>query len=63
MELYPEKDFEIVTQAEDSNSLSNQIVAISKSLANTQIQRTLEQRKLFYMCLTKIDWRKDGNNP
>ena len=63
MELYPEKNFEIVTQAEDSNSLSNQIVAISKSLANTQIQWTLEQRKLFYMCLTKIAWRKDVNNP
>lgn len=63
MELYPEKDFEIVTKMEDSNSLRNQMVAISKSLASTQIAWALEQRKLFYMCLTKIAWQKDGNNP
>lgn len=61
-ELYHD-EYEVITKPETQNSLQNQIVAISKSLARNQINWTLEQRKLFYMCLTKVAWSKDSNNP
>ena len=63
MELYNSRDFEVIERPEDkSNSLQNQIVAMSKALARSQINWTLEQRKLFAMCLSKIAWRQNNNS-
>lgn len=43
------------------NSLMDQVVAISRNLAKSQINWTVEERKLFGMVLTKIKWREEGN--
>lgn len=44
-----------------TNSLRNQLIAISRALARAKINWTPEERKLFAMILTKIIWSK-GNN-
>lgn len=63
MDLYVSNDFQVEPRPKDQgNSLNNSLVAISKSLAKTQMCWTVEQKKLFTMCLTKIAWGKSGNN-
>lgn len=47
---------------EPINSLKNQIVAMSRSLAKTQSQMNLEQKKLMVMLLTKIRWSCGDNS-
>lgn len=44
------------------NSLKNQMVAMAKCLAKTQIKWSVNQKKLFTMMLTQINWSKSGNS-
>lgn len=61
--LFVNDDFEITARPDDKgNSLQNKIIAISRSLARSQINWTLEQRKLFAMCLSKIAWKQTTNS-
>lgn len=63
MQLYVDDDFFVETRPENKgNSLYNKLVAISQSLAKVQINWTVEQKKLFTMCITKIAWSKSGNS-
>jgi hypothetical protein len=61
--LYPEEN-QIVgfKLKKPENSLQNRMVAMAKSLAKAQIKWTANQKKLFIMVLTKIDWSKSGNS-
>lgn len=43
------------------NSLDNQLVAVSRSLARTLTNWSPTQKKLFVMCLTKIKWSRTYN--
>lgn len=51
-----------IDEKKKTNSLKDDLVAMSRALAKTQINWSLEERKLFFMCLTKIRWNKAGNN-
>ena len=44
------------------NSLKDQVIAITRNLAKAQINWTVEERKLFAMVLTKINWKGSGNS-
>lgn len=47
---------------EPKNSVMDEMIAVSRSLAKAQISWTVEERKLFCAVLTKIRWSKGGNN-
>lgn len=46
----------------EENSLSNSLIATSRAMIKTITNWRPEYRKLFVMCLTKIDWKKANNN-
>lgn len=46
---------------EPDNSLLDKTTAVSKALARSQVAWTVEEKKLFVACLTKIKW-SEGNN-
>lgn len=47
---------------EAKNSVVDEMTAVSRSLAKTQINWSPEEKKLFIMCLTQINWAKGGNS-
>lgn len=49
-------------EKQEKNALKNQLVAVSRSLAKSRINWTVEEKKLFVMCLTQIKWSKKENN-
>lgn len=48
-------------EKEEKNSLENKLVAISNSLAKSQIEWTITEKKLFVMVLTKLVWKDTIN--
>lgn len=46
----------------EKNSLQDEVIAVSRSLARAQKAWTVEERKLFCAVLTKIRWSESGNN-
>lgn len=63
MELYfDEKSLPGNRPRETKNSLVDEMTAVSRSLAKTQIKWSPEEKKLFIMCLTQINWSEGGNS-
>lgn len=63
MELYLNPKGEHGTRPEaPKNALVDEVTAVSRSLAKTQIGWSPEEKKLFVMCLTQIRWAEGGNS-
>lgn len=62
MDLYYNPKAEYGTRIKAKNSMMDEMTAISRSLMQTQIDWSPEDKKLFVMCLTKIKWSESGNS-
>lgn len=59
---YNEDPIFFESSEENKNSLKDQLVAMSRALARCQIKWSLDQKKLFFMCLTRIRFKETGND-